>query len=103
MKVLLIGGPKCGQVVDVPPGAASYVTRRERPLTVYDLDAIPALPQAITYRIERYIWRQVGRVALLPVGYCWDRPEPEDLEWYGRNDPLVFMSLELNLEWRETP
>lgn len=106
MKVLLIGGPKCGRVVDVPDGAITYVTYEERtfPVTFSYYDSmVPSLPRTIYYRIERWTFREVNRVALLPVGYCWDRPDPIDIAWHVETNPLGFDELKVTLEWRPYP
>lgn len=106
MKVLLIGGDLCGKVVNVPDGAVSYVTCSVQllPFSAYLPDeCLPPLPPMVVYRIERWIYHQVNRVALIPVGYCWDRPMPEDIEWHKTNNPLSFMELEEGLEWRPYP
>jgi hypothetical protein len=102
VKTLLIGGPKCGRVVDVPLGAVSYVTPEVRLFpTIRWVDGDPGSvsyepPPVVVYRIERWAVFLDSRVALIPIGYCWDRPGMEALRWHVTDALLAAMAL----EWR---
>lgn len=106
----MIGGPKCGQVVDVPDGAVSYVTYEERPFSLGVFwpegdSVIPPLPRTTHYRIDRYTACRsplgVTKVALVPVGYCWEKPSVADITWHVEANPLLLDAM--NLEWRSLP